>query len=80
MEAAEEELAAAVDAAYAEGYKAAMLRYAPGLEAYKAMAADTAAKLETAQKKSRSFWPSVGIAAGASFAAGFLCSFFMAGR
>jgi hypothetical protein len=40
MEAAEEEMTAAVDEAYAEGYKAATLRYAPDAVLYKALAAN----------------------------------------
>jgi hypothetical protein len=32
------------------------------------------------RKKSRFFWPAAGISAAVSFAAGFLCSFLIAGR
>jgi hypothetical protein len=80
MEAAEEEIGAAVDEAYAEGYKAAVLRYAPEAESYKTIAADMQAELEAERKKNRLFRPSLGAAAGLSFAAGFLCSFLIAGR
>jgi hypothetical protein len=77
MEAAEEEIGAAVTEAYAEGYKAAMLRYAPEAESYKTLSANIQAELETEQKKSRFFWPVIGISTGASFALGVLCSFFI---
>jgi hypothetical protein len=81
METAEEEIASAVDEAYAEGYKAAMLRYAPEADVYKALSATIRAELEAERKKSRALWPAVGVSAGLSFAAGLLCSFFLiAGR
>jgi hypothetical protein len=80
MEAAEEDIGAAVDEAYAEGYKAAMLRYAPEAELYKALAKNMEAAIEAERKKSRCFWPALGASAGLSFAAGFLCSFLIAGR
>jgi hypothetical protein len=80
MEAAEEEIAAAVDEAFAEGYKAAVLRYAPEAESYKTIAADMQAELETERKKNRFFWPALGVSAGLSFAAGILCAFLIAGR
>jgi hypothetical protein len=80
MRAAEEEIGAAVNEAYAEGYKAAAAQYAPDAESYKAAAASLRAELEAERGKSRLFWPSVGVSAGVSFAAGFLCSFLIAGR
>jgi hypothetical protein len=80
MEAAEEEIAAAAHEAYAEGYKAAMLRYAPEAESYRTLAAGIQAELEAERKKSRAFWPAAGVSAGFSFAAGLLCSFLIAGR
>jgi hypothetical protein len=81
MEAAEEEIEAAAEGAYAEGYKAAMLRYAPEAGVYKALSADIQAELEAERRKGRYFWPAVGVSAGLSFAAGILCSFFLiAGR
>ena len=80
MEAAEEEIGAAVDEAYAEGYKAAMLRYTPEAEAYKALAANMRAVMEAERKKNRYFWPALGASAGLSFAAGLLCSFLITGR
>jgi hypothetical protein len=80
MEAAEEEIAAAVDEAYAEGYKAGALEYAPDAALYKALAGDMEAALEAERKKGRFFWPAVGVSAGLSFIAGFLGSFFIMGR
>jgi hypothetical protein len=80
MEAAEEEIGAAVAEAYAEGYKAAMTEYAPEAALYKALAGDMEVAMEAERKKNRFFWPAVGVSAGLSFAAGFLCSFFIAGR
>jgi hypothetical protein len=80
MEAAEEEIGAAVNDAYAEGYKAAMLRYAPDAESYKAVAANMRAELDAERKKGRYVWPALGASAALSFAAGFLCSFLFMGR
>jgi hypothetical protein len=80
MEAAEEEIIAAVDEAYAEGYKAAALEYAPDAALYKALAGDMEVTLEAERKKGRFFWPAVGVSAGISFVAGFLSSFFITGR
>jgi hypothetical protein len=80
METAEEEIGAAVAEAYAEGYKAAMVQYAPEAAAYKALAGSMEATLEAERKKNRLFWPAAGVSAGLSFAAGFLCSFFIMGR
>jgi hypothetical protein len=80
MEAAEAEIDAAVNEAYAEGYKAAVLRYAPEAAMYKALSANMEATLEAERKKNRFFWPALGASAGLSFAAGFLCSFLIAGR
>jgi hypothetical protein len=80
MEAAEEEIGAAVEEAYAEGYKAAVVQYAPEAALYKGLAASMEATLEAERKKSRLFWPAAGISAGLSFAAGFLCSLLITGR
>ncbi|MCL2762206.1 MAG: hypothetical protein FWD36_03230 [Treponema sp.] len=71
MEAAESEIDAAVDEAYAKGYKAAMLRFAPELAAQKVITAAVQKELETQRKKQRLFWPAIGISVGISFAAGF---------
>jgi hypothetical protein len=68
MEAAEAEIENAVHEAYAEGYKAAMLQYAPDAAAYRAAAETTRAELEAERKRSRFFWPSAGV----SFILGFL--------
>jgi hypothetical protein len=80
MEAAEEEIDAAVTEAYAEGYKAAVLEYAPEAAAYKALAGNMEAVIEAERKKNRFFWPAVGVSAGLSFAAGIFCSLLIAGR
>jgi hypothetical protein len=76
LEAAETEIDAAVNEAYAEGYKAAMLRYAPDTELYKTLARDIQAELEKERKRNSFFWPAVGV----SFTAGLLCSLLVAGR
>ena len=71
LEAVEEEIDAAVSEAYAEGYKAAMLRYAPDLAAYKTIEAALKLELETARKKNRMSKPLLYIIGGLSFAGGF---------
>ena len=71
MEAAEEEIDAAVVKAYEEGYKAAMLSLSPELAAVKFTESVLREELEKERRKQRWFWPSVGISAGVSFAAGF---------
>jgi hypothetical protein len=73
MEAAEAEIEAAVNEAYAEGYKAAMLRYAPAYEALKMTADTLRAELQTERRKNRFFMP----VAGLSFAGGFLLHFWI---
>jgi hypothetical protein len=80
MEAAEEEIGAAANEAYAEGYKAGVMEYAPEAALYKALSASMEKTLEAERKKSRAFWPAVGASAGVSFAMGFLCSLLIAGR
>lgn len=72
MEAAEDEIDTAVRDAYAEGYKAAMLRYAPDAEAYKLKNETLHRELETMRKKNWFVWPSIGVSIGVSFAVGFL--------
>jgi len=72
MEAAEAEIENAANEAYAEGYKAAMLQYAPGAAAYRAAAETMRAELEAERKRNRFFWPAVGASAGVSFILGFL--------
>ncbi len=71
LRAAETEIETAVNEAYAEGYKAAMLQYAPELEVYKIEAELLRQELEAEKKKNRFFFP----AAGLSFAAGFLLNY-----
>jgi hypothetical protein len=80
METAEEEIGAAVAEAYAEGYKAAVVEYMPEAVLYKALAGGMEVTIEAERKKNRFFWPAVGVSAGLSFAAGFLCSVLIAGR
>jgi hypothetical protein len=72
MEIAEAEIDEAASEAYAAGYKAAMLRYAPDAEAYRSLAQNIQAELEAERRKNRWLWPAVGISAGLSFIAGFL--------
>jgi hypothetical protein len=68
MEAAEAEIDAATNEAFAEGYKAATLRYAPDAAAYKTLSETLRGELEAERPKNKYFWT----AAGVSFAAGFL--------
>ena len=70
MEAAEEEIDAAVSEAFAEGYKAAMLQYAPDAAAYRHMAETMRAELEAERKKSRNMRPLLYILAGLSLIGG----------
>jgi hypothetical protein len=65
--AAEAEIEIAVDEAYAEGYKAAMLEYAPRAS----MAELLQTELEKERNKSKWFWPAVGATFGVSFVSGF---------
>jgi hypothetical protein len=80
MEAAETEIETAVGEAYAEGYKAGLLEYAPDAALYKALAEHMEAAIEAERKKNRYFWPALGASAGLSLAAGLLCSFLLLGR
>ena len=68
MEAAEAEIDNAVRVAYAEGYKAAMLQFAPELAALRIREAVLEEELEKRGIKNKFFWPM----SGASFAAGIL--------
>jgi formate dehydrogenase maturation protein FdhE len=68
VKAAEEEIEAAVNEAYAEGYKAAMLRYAPEIAALRIKESALQTELERERQKNRFFWP---VTAG-SFVSGFL--------
>ena len=77
MEAAEQEIDVAVREAYAEGYKAAALEYAPEAAAYKAMTKNLRAELDAERKKKSRFWPVAGGLAAIAFTGGFLCSFFI---
>lgn len=71
MEAAEEEIDSAAVEAFAEGYKAAALRYAPDLAALEVREYALKADIERERKRNRFFWP----AAGVSFAIGFFVHF-----
>jgi len=68
MEAAETEIDSSVHEAYAEGYKAAMLQYAPELAASRIRESALREELEKERLKNKFFWP----VSGASFAAGIL--------
>ena len=68
MEAAEAEIDSAVHEAYAEGYKAAMLQYAPELAALRIRESALREELKRERLKNKFFWP----VSGASFAVGFL--------
>jgi hypothetical protein len=68
MEAAEAEIDNAVHEAYAEGYKAAMLQYAPELAALRIRETALKEELEKQQRKNKFFWP----VSGGSFAFGVL--------
>ena len=68
---AEEEIDAAVREAYAEGYKSAMLRYAPDLAASETMEAALRKELERERRKNRMFKPALCIIGGLFFAGGF---------
>jgi hypothetical protein len=67
MEAAEAEIDIAVHEAYAEGYKAAMLQYAPEIAALRIRESVLREELDRERLKNKFFWP----VSGASFAAGF---------
>ena len=80
MEIAEEEIDIAVNEAFAEGYKSAMLQYGPSAQAYKQLAENFQTDLIAQQKKNRFLWPAVGVSAGVSFAVGVLFSLLLTGR
>jgi hypothetical protein len=68
METAEAEIENAVHEAYAEGYKAAMLQYAPELAALRIRETALKTELEKERLKNKFFLPTVGV----SFVAGIL--------
>jgi hypothetical protein len=72
LAAAETEIDAAVQEAYAEGYKAASLRYAPDTAYYVSLNESIKRDLALEQKKTKRFWPSLFITGGLSFLGGFL--------
>jgi len=69
--AAETEIDTAVTEAFAEGYKAASLRYAPELASLRITESALRLELDAERRKHRRFWPAVGVSAGVSFLAGF---------
>lgn len=71
MQTAEAEIEAAVNEAHAEGYKAAMLQYAPDLAALKATEAALKKELEVERRKQKWYRP----VAGVSFIAGFAINY-----
>ena len=75
MEMAEAEIDAAVSEAFAEGYKAAMLQYAPAAASYKQLTETLQTDLEAERKKNRYFWTAVGVSIGVSIIAGFFLGF-----
>jgi hypothetical protein len=72
LAAAEAEIDAAVEEAYAEGYKAATLRYAPDTAYYVSLSESIKQDLEAERKKTQRFWPSLFVTGGLSFLGGFL--------
>jgi len=68
MEAAETEIDNSVREAYAEGYKAAMLQYAPEIAALRIRESALKEEFERERLKNKFFWP----VSGASFVIGFL--------
>jgi hypothetical protein len=77
IEIAEAEIDEAVQEAFAEGYKAAMLQYAPEAAAYKQDVESLRLELEREQKRNSYFLPAVSISAGLSFVAGILVNSFI---
>jgi len=72
MLAAEAEIEIAVSQAFAEGYKAAMLQYAPEIAGLRIAESALRVELDAERKKQKRFWPAMGVTAGVSFFAGFL--------
>lgn len=73
MHAAEAEIEAAVNEAFAEGYKASMLQYAPDLAALRIKESVLKSELSREKKKNCFFLPMAGV----SFTAGVLITFFL---
>jgi hypothetical protein len=72
LAAAEGEIDTAVEEAYAEGYKAASLRYAPNTAYYAGLSESLQRDLTLERKKTKRFWPALFITGGLSFFGGFL--------
>jgi hypothetical protein len=78
LAAAENEIDAAVEEAYAEGYKAASLRYAPDTAYYTALSEGIKRELAFEKKKTKGLWPSLFITGVFYFFGGFLTNAFIA--
>jgi hypothetical protein len=72
LAAAEAEIDAAVEEAYAEGYKAASLRYAPDAAYYTSLSESMKRDVEAEREKTNRFLPALVITGGLSFVGGFL--------
>jgi hypothetical protein len=72
LTAAEVEIEIAVQEAYAEGYKAASLRYAPDTAYYLSLNESMKRDLALERKKTKWFWPSLVVTGGLTFLGGFL--------
>lgn len=72
LAAAEAEIDTAVKEAYAEGYKAASLRYAPDAAYYTSLSEGIQRDLAQEREKTKWFLPSLFITGGLSFLGGFL--------
>jgi hypothetical protein len=80
MEAAEAEIDAAVREAYAEGYKAASLRFMPELARQARRVAELNLDIEAHKKDGRNHWRNLAIACGLSLLGGMAAGIVMAGR
>jgi hypothetical protein len=72
LTAVEAEIDAAVEEAYAEGYKAASLRYAPSVAYYTSLSESIKRDVEAEREKTSRFLPALVITGGLSFVGGFL--------
>jgi hypothetical protein len=72
LAAAEAEIDLAVEEAYAEGYKAAALRYEPENTGLRDVNRMITLSLDAERKKTKYFWQTVFISGGLSFLGGFL--------
>jgi hypothetical protein len=72
LAAAEVEIDLAVEEAYAEGYKAAALRYEPEIAGLQGVNRMLSLSLDAEKKKAKNFWTSIFVTGGLSFFEGFL--------